>query len=953
VDAIETIYKQLASVLGGTDPNQFVTLQIPGTILDQSSYAYDTTTRKPPTVVKAESELVDQMFDLAQVSASSNGQRVSDQYLQALSVLVPRFDAEMPELKTRLRDYLNQPAPANASIDGTPFVGTLGAYYFALDEAWLLVKSAWEQEVITNRENKNPDDFLDWYEGIAEGRLALIDAAEGRLLSVFAPSDMNAILGALASGPAGAIEEAVDQVLDLRVPSPDGGYIYPVELIPDNWFLDLASDIDPVNLLADPQFIALTIGARRSAIQASIGQIQSLLSQLPTSGDLAAAAAALKTAQTSYTSALNDLLNTYAANTVTAVEMYLAAESGGATETLADLNADAAAVSKAAKDPVAAVGATLKTGVPLSADDFDKLLAGQKALSNAQAALVSGAQGLADAGMNLASEEAQNFGGLPVMLSRLQSQLSDLTALQEQLGTSVGAASQPTPQPVRIAPDKLIGEAQTIATAAQQSAGGTPLQLVKQLYTTIDAIAEPDQTSLTPIFDAATVAWTTAVATTVVGGADELEGLATQVAQAATEAAKPSTATGADVLAAVTGVLPQGGKHPAINALKFIWTAANAVVNPSSTSEASAKKVAPAANAATADQVLDATTGAVATVRAALGTAVTTAQAIPSATTPPVFQSPTTTTDPVTDALTALTDSTECIAYLITLSTAAGRSADTTATAEQAAIAVAASFQTDTPTAVPAATSDRWMELQFSFSSSEMSNQKVSLSSSSQTSWSVDLFFGSASGSTQSSAAKNSQEMFSQDTAVQIGLKATKVVIERGWFNPGLFKLSKDMDRISTVPIAGGPVDPGDSTLIVGANEAILPCFPVAFLVVKDVTIQFQADSSHLDAVQSVLDSRSAVGGGFLCFSASSASAAHSDSSSVHSKTQDTVITITMPGPQILGWILEFTPTDGSRLMTDETPRSNADLNILQFVQALERLTKRHKAETPDEGNPA
>jgi hypothetical protein len=937
--AIEAIYDQLASVLGGTDPNQFMTMQIPGTILDQSSYSYDTTARKPPTVAKAESDLVDQMFDIAEVSASSNGQRVSDQYLQALSVLVPRFDAEMPELKTRLRAYLNQPAPSDATVDGVPFTGTLGAYYFALDEAWLAVKSAWETEVIANRESKDPDAFLDWYEGVAEGRLALIDAADGRLLSVFAPSDMNAILGALASGPGGAIEEAVDQVLDLRVPSPDGGYVYPVELIPDNWFLDLASDIDPVNLLADPQFIALTIAARRQAIQASIGQIQSLLSQIPTSGDLAAAAAALKTAQASYTSAQNALLNTYAANTVTAVEMYLAAETGGATESLADLNADAAAVSKAAKDPVPGLGATLKDGVPLSPADFKKLLTGQSDLINAQAALLSGAQGLADAGMTLASEQAQNFGGLPVMLSRLQSQLGDLTALQGQLGNAVGAASGPAPQPVRIASDALISEAQAISTKAQLAAGSKPLDLVTAIYDATSKAAATDQTTLSPIFGAATIAWTTAVANAVVAGADTLETLATEAAQVATEAAGKDIATPDSVLAAVTAILPTKSPKKEVSALQSIVTQATTAATKSSNNPTP-----------TPDSVLDAVTGQVAVVRSALGNAVAKAQgAVPTDAAKITLASPTTRLDPVTDALSLLKDDAGSDAYLVAVSTAAGRSADTAAVTEQATLAVASSFQSDKTTAVPAGTSDRWMELQFSFSSSDMSDQKITKSTSSQTSWSVDLFFGSASGSTQSTAAKNSEQMLNTDTAVQIGLKATKVVIERGWFNPGLFKLSGDMDRISTVPIA---VDPTNPTALASASKAILPCFPVAFLVVKDVTIQFQAESSSLDAVQSVLDSRAAVGGGFLCFSASSASAAHSDASSVHSKTQDTVVTITMPGPQILGWILEFTPIDGSRLMTDITPRLNADLNILQFVQALERLTKRHKAEAPVGPNP-
>lgn len=117
-----------------------------------------------------------------------------------------------------------------------------------------------------------------------------------------------------------------------------------------------------------------------------------------------------------------------------------------------------------------------------------------------------------------------------------------------------------------------------------------------------------------------------------------------------------------------------------------------------------------------------------------------------------------------------------------------------------------------------------------------------------------------------------------------------------------------------------------------------MPCFPVAFVVAKDVTIQFQVSQSALSAVQQVLDSRSATGGGFLCFNASSSTASHTDASSLNTKTQGTVVTINMPGPQILGWFLEFTPKDNSDPMTtDEPVDKHSYLNIIKFAEALKR----------------
>jgi hypothetical protein len=263
---------------------------------------------------------------------------------------------------------------------------------------------------------------------------------------------------------------------------------------------------------------------------------------------------------------------------------------------------------------------------------------------------------------------------------------------------------------------------------------------------------------------------------------------------------------------------------------------------------------------------------------------------------------------------------------------------------QQAAQAAAAGYSTvPAPSAKPALSSDRWMELQFSFSSDQMTSSSQQALLSTQTSWSVDLFLGSASGNTQTSSASNAQSMLSADTAVQIGMKATKVVINRPWFNPGLFKLTGGMNRLSLAQISQGSTYPLDKTnvkTLKSYNDALLPCFPVAFLIVKDVTIQFQAELSALDAVHTVLDSRSAVGGGCLCFSASSSSAAHQDSNAVSSHTQDTVVSINMPGPQILGWFLEFTPADGSQVMSPTAPTSGNDLNILQFIDALEAIAE-------------
>jgi len=964
---IGQIRDKLNTVLGGTNPNQFFTMTVPGTILDPSDYAYDLTKGKPEVVASNESRLVDQLYDISSVSPAPNGQRLSTQFLQALSVLIPRFDPLMPKMKNTLRAYLHSPAPDNATVDGTPFSGNLEEFYFALYEAWLAEKSKWEREVIHNRHALSPELFLEWYEGVAETRLAIVDAAEGRLLAVFSPTDMNAILGALAAGPGGAMQVAAQQVMDLRLPSPDGGFVYPVNLTPDNWFLDLASDLDPVDLLKDPAFIALTLTARRQSLSASIAQIQNLITQMPSTSDLAAASTAFSTAQSAYNTAQSSLQTAYTANTITAANMVMKAEadSTGAGE----LDAGVAAVSKAAKDTGAGVDnrASKSNGDPLSAQDVAELKAGMQAVSAAQTALLTGAQGLANAGLTLASDQASSFGEAPVLLARMQQQLADITTLQNQL------AMAPVPRPQSPLDQTTTDAGLTAATSTPgivDSAGTTGFELVQTLSGTTNMPAGVPLAAYTALAAATAdgVSKAAAVLYSQAAGLVDLSG--TLSATAGTTTATLSDA----VLKAIDALTDESLK----TALQPI--AAAAQWPPKASSSPSPKK--PALQDGVADGSADdpahgsaddpahgsaddagGTVPDTDTTRAALN------QAIKGAGENVIRQ-----TDSWVEAsieavtavqkLTALPDSLktddsallalfqptsiakdDVATYIDSAITTTLSDTTTRQHVGEAANARASAYvkddKTGAGTATPAATSDRWLSLQFSSTVDEVTSDQNHSASSSQTSWSVDLFFGSASGSSSTSTASSSADYFAKDTTIQIGMKATKVEIERGWFDPGVFKLSRDMSRISSVPVSEGPIPDLDITEAVkAANAAILPSFPVAFVVVKDVTLQFQCDESQMDNAQSVFDSRSAVGGGFLCFSASSSSAAHSDASSLHTKSTDTVVRISMPGPQILGWFHEFTPEDQSGILGEPAPEGSAaaQMDIIDFVTQLKTL---------------
>jgi hypothetical protein len=482
-NAIEQIYNQLNTVFGGTNPNQIFAMLMPGTTLDASLYAYETIKRKPATVMEAESKLADQMFDIAKVSGSSNGQRVSSQYLQALSLLVPRFNPMIPEMKNTLRKLINTPMPEGTLLDGKAFIGSLAEYYFKLYEGWIATKEAWEIKILDKRAelHEDPDTelelYLEWYEQVAEGELAKIDEAMGKVLSVFSPTDMDAILGALAVGPGGELDEAANIVRDIRLESPNGGYIYPVDLMPADWFRMLASDLNPVDLLKDPEFIAASISAKRKALQASLSQIQALIDQLPPADAVKQAAQTLSNAQAKYTAAQNALTSKYADNLLSAVQIALAR-----------------AFPEASLAKVKEKGESIKVGgkeILLPSDEqLTEILNGYKNLILAQSDLLTSSQAVANAGLDLASAKAANYKGLPVLLSRIQAQLSDIQTIQGQLIDKVSAPLKLPPDIKPVPKPGIADKVKNVVTKAQEKATTTALEVKSAVYTA--AGTDPD-----------------------------------------------------------------------------------------------------------------------------------------------------------------------------------------------------------------------------------------------------------------------------------------------------------------------------------------------------------------------------------------------------------------------------------------------------------------------------
>jgi len=200
------------------------------------------------------------------------------------------------------------------------------------------------------------------------------------------------------------------------------------------------------------------------------------------------------------------------------------------------------------------------------------------------------------------------------------------------------------------------------------------------------------------------------------------------------------------------------------------------------------------------------------------------------------------------------------------------------------------------------------------------------------TSWGVSTWFGSASGQSSSSSAKSAQSSSFFNQEIEIGFRVAKVSFDRGgWFNPQLFKMSHAFYRLADLRVSPGlnidqvknksQTDLQALTQYQGdidgngnkeTNNYILPAFPVAMAIAKDITIKVKITQTNSASAKSVVESSSAAGGGFLCFSVSSASSSKNSSESVFHGSHGEYYYIRIPGPQVIGYFLQFVPKDNS-----------------------------------------
>lgn len=220
-----------------------------------------------------------------------------------------------------------------------------------------------------------------------------------------------------------------------------------------------------------------------------------------------------------------------------------------------------------------------------------------------------------------------------------------------------------------------------------------------------------------------------------------------------------------------------------------------------------------------------------------------------------------------------------------------------------------------------------WTEINETLKVYESYYTSMQESAVSHTDWAANLFFGSASGSKSSSSSSSEQTSKLKGMTIQIAFRCMKVTLSRPWMDGSLFVQTREYRRNILTPIskleadeikAALMIEAGDDSArhdakadkLAEANRALLPAWPKAFILAKEVHIIFTSETEWKDDAVADLRKQMDAGGGVLCFSCakSESSAQHRTSAAVRSDGQR--LDIRIPAPQIIGWVQQLCPKD-------------------------------------------
>lgn len=335
---IDLIYNQIDSVIGGENPNQFLCLTLPGQVLTAKDFAYDykNNAEKGPTVEANESRLANKLFDPCRITGGDNGMTLPYQYRSALDTLTPKLNEKIAKAKNQLRELLLTPYPYDFG-DGDTKTYTLQEVFYRLYDEYVAAEQAWTEKQNKKKETLRKtypniseenniqynNEYLQWYETVARSESMELNEKRAKVLSVFAPNDMDILNGVLDSGSGAELEQARQILENIQRQTPDGGIVYPVKFNPTNWFELLNTSFIPSDLLESPESLAMrlrNLSTRRITLSSQISNLTALIDDENRSKELKDAQTEAEKAKGTLDKAQSELINQYGEGLKTVID---------------------------------------------------------------------------------------------------------------------------------------------------------------------------------------------------------------------------------------------------------------------------------------------------------------------------------------------------------------------------------------------------------------------------------------------------------------------------------------------------------------------------------------------------------------------------------------------------------------------------------------------------------
>lgn len=221
---------------------------------------------------------------------------------------------------------------------------------------------------------------------------------------------------------------------------------------------------------------------------------------------------------------------------------------------------------------------------------------------------------------------------------------------------------------------------------------------------------------------------------------------------------------------------------------------------------------------------------------------------------------------------------------------------------------------------------------------SSLKSDSESKSKSSESTSGFSFFFGGHSSKQSHNEAFTSMAQDNEEMSIDIGMSIAKVVIEREWFNPGLFILTEDMYNTSNKYVSP-PNNYGkfDDSRFDEMSQCIFPCFPTAFVIAKNVTIQFTSTKEMSNSFAQSIEDHASRGGGFFIFSGSESTSSSSSKTASSVTSSGKAKRIRFKNPQIIGYYLEATPADKSSKISN-TETNTEFISIFEFIKNFQKV---------------